>query len=86
MKVFNRNNIRKNLKETLNIYAFLHHTPWKSSKIMALFILGLVLVGSGVYYVNSTDNAVSVSVNGTEVGLVADVKLEEELSASKVSY
>ncbi|KUO73751.1 MAG: metalloendopeptidase [Desulfosporosinus sp. BRH_c37] len=82
MKVFNRNNIRKNLKETLNIYAFLHHTPWKSSKIMALFILGLVLVGSGVYYVNSTDNAVSVSVNGTEVGLVADVKLEEELSAS----
>ncbi|MHB8077199.1 peptidoglycan DD-metalloendopeptidase family protein [Desulfosporosinus fructosivorans] len=79
MKVFNRNNIRKNLKETLNLCAFLHHTSWKSSKIMAFLILGLVLVGSGVYYVSSTTSEVSVSVNGTEVGLVSDVKSGENL-------
>lgn len=79
MKVLRRDNIKKILKEKLNLCAFLHHTPWKSSKIMAFFILGLVLVGSGVYYVNSTTSAVSVSVNGTEVGLVSDVKSGENL-------
>ncbi|WP_139314392.1 M23 family metallopeptidase [Desulfosporosinus metallidurans] len=46
---------------------------------MVFFILGLLLVGSGAFYVNSTISAVSVSVNGTEVGLVSDVKSGENL-------
>ena len=63
----------------MNLRAFFHNRPWKSSKLIAFFILGLILVGSGVYYMSSTTAAISVSVNGTEVGLVSDVKSGQNL-------
>lgn len=52
---------------------------WKSPRVMGGSIALLLLIGSGVIYLNSTISAVYVVVNGEKIGLVVNQKQAEEM-------
>ncbi|MCO1602475.1 LysM peptidoglycan-binding domain-containing M23 family metallopeptidase [Desulfosporosinus nitroreducens] len=46
--------------------------PWKSPRVIGGSLALLLLMGSGIVYLNSTTSAVFIVVNGEKLGLVAD--------------
>ena len=52
---------------------------WKSPKVIGGSIALMLLLGSGIVYLNSTTSAVYVVVNGEKIGLVANEDQAEEM-------
>jgi len=52
---------------------------WKSPRVIGGSIALLLLMGSGIVYLNSTTSAVYIHVNGEKIGLVANQDKAEEM-------
>ncbi len=61
------------------ILKWMQKIPWKSPKVLAGSLTGLLLVGSAVYYLNSTTTAAYVVVNGEKVGIASNVSMGKNL-------
>ncbi|MBC2725474.1 peptidoglycan DD-metalloendopeptidase family protein [Desulfosporosinus sp.] len=70
----------KHYFETIKAKIFtIKNISWKSPRIIGGSIVLMLLMGSGLVYLNSTTSAVYIVVNGEKIGLVANEAQAEEM-------